>query len=255
MLLENEVQVYEEVEVSCSTGETESYEETLFTEVIRRRELDFIKQVLRAEKPRLVLDYGCGGGWLSRLIFKWRFEVVGIDLSKRLVKIAKFVCRESDFVVCDAMRLPFKDGAFDFIIGISILHHLPKLSMAFSELKRVSAFHALCLFMEPNLLNPVSAFGRKFFPMEAHTKGEKPFAFGYLKAALCLAGFTVEKYFALFFVAFPIARLLKVTKMELPSQMVRAILIFESVMEKIPLIRCLNSNIVALVRAQHWFYH
>jgi len=249
MLLENEVQVYEEVEVSCSSGETESYEETFFTEVIRRWEVDFIKQVLNAEKPRLVLDYGCGGGWLSKLICRWGFEVVGIDLSKRLIKIAKFVCREGDFVVCDAMRLPFKDDAFNFIIGISILHHLPKLSRAFSELKRVSVSHALCLFMEPNLLNPFSAFGRKFFPMEAHTKGEKPFAFGYLKAALRLTGFTVEKYFALFFIAFPIARLLKVTKMKLPPWMVKAILLFENVMEKMPFIRCLNSNIVALVRA------
>jgi len=249
MLLENEVQVYEEVEVSCATGETESYEETFFTEVIRRREVDFIRQVLNAEKPRLVLDYGCGGGWLSKLICRWGFEVVGIDLSKRLIKVAKFVCREGDFVVCDAMRLPFRDDAFNFIIGISILHHLPKLSMVFSELKRVSAFRAVCLFMEPNLLNPVSAFGRKFFPMEAHTKGEKPFAFRYLKAAFSLAGFTVEKYFALFFVAFPVARLLKVTKMKLPPWMVKAILLFENVMEKMPFIRCLNSNIVALVRA------
>jgi SAM-dependent methyltransferase len=250
MPLENEVQVYENVEVSCSTGETKSYEETFFTRVIRRRELNFIKQVLQDEKPRLVLDYGCGGGWLSKLICKWGFEVVGIDLSKRLVKIAKFMCREGDFVVCDAMRLPFKDSVFDFIIGISILHHLPKLSMTFSECKRVSAFRAVCLFMEPNLLNPVSAFGRKFFPMEAHTKGEKPFAFGYLKAALGLAGFTVEKYFALFFIAFPIARLLKVMKMKPSPWMVKAFLLFENVMEKMPFIRCLNSNIVALVRVE-----
>jgi ubiquinone/menaquinone biosynthesis C-methylase UbiE len=214
MFLENEIQVYENVEVSCSTGETKSYEETFFTVVIRRRELNFIKQALHDEKPKLVLDYGCGGGWLSRLICKWGFEVIGIDLNRRLVRIAKSVCRKGDFVVCDAMRLPFRDGTFDFIIGISILHHLPKLSMAFSELNRVSTFQAVCLFMEPNSLNPVSAFGRKFFPMEAHTKGEKPFTFGYLKVALGLAGFTVEKYFALFFIAFPIARLLKVTKMK-----------------------------------------
>jgi SAM-dependent methyltransferase len=250
MFLENEVQVYEDVDVSFSTGETESYEETFFTEVIRRRELDFIKQVLKAEKPRLVLDYGCGGGWLSRLICKWGFEVVGIDLSKRLVRVAKFVCREGDFVVCDAMRLPFKDGAFDFIIGISILHHLPKLSMAFSELKRVSASHALCLFMEPNLLNPVSAFGRKFFPMEAHTKGEKQFTFGYLETALNLADFKVERYFAIFFLSFPIARFLKIAHTRLPLWLAKIIFLFETFTEKIPGVRCLNSNIVALAKLQ-----
>jgi 2-polyprenyl-3-methyl-5-hydroxy-6-metoxy-1,4-benzoquinol methylase len=118
-------------------GKLKFMKKTFFTQVIRRRELDFIKQVIKAEKPRLVLDYGCGGGWLSRLMCKWGFEVVGIDLSKRLVRVAKSVCREGDFVVCDAMRLPFRNCSFDFIIGISILHHLPKLSMALSELEGV----------------------------------------------------------------------------------------------------------------------
>jgi len=132
--------------------------------------------------------------------------------------------------------------------GISILHHLPKLSMAFSELKRVSAFRAVLLFMEPNLLNPVSAFGRKFFPMEAHTKGEKPFAFGYLRTALRLAGFAVEKYSASFFLAFPIARLLKVVKMKLPLWIVKVFSLFENVMERLPIVRRLNSHIVVLAR-------
>jgi len=49
---------------------------------------------------------------------------------------------------------------------------------------------------------------------------------------------------------FPIARLLKVVKMKLPQQMIKVILLFESVMEKMPLFRCLNSNIVALIRAK-----
>lgn len=250
MCLENEVQVYENVEVSFSTGETESYEHSFFVNVVRRRELDFIKQVLQAEKPRLVLDYGCGGGWLSRLMCNWGFGIVGVDLSRKLVKVAKFVCRNGEFVVCDAMRLPFRGGVFDFVIGISILHHLPYLNLALNELKRASMPRAVFLFMEPNALNPISAFGRKFFPMEAHTKGEKPFIFGYLKAALSSAGFTVERYFAMFFVSFPVARFLKVAKIKLPLWLVEMFSLFEEIAEKMPGVRCLNSNIVAFVKRQ-----
>jgi len=246
--LEDEVEVYDNVVVSCVTGETESYENTFFINVIRKRELDFIKRVVQERKPMLVLDYGCGGGWLSRLMRKWGFEVVGIDLSKKLVKIAKFVCHAGEFVVCDAMRLPFRDDVFDFVIGISILHHLPNMSLAFRELRRTSLPSAEFLFMEPNLLNPFSAFGRKFFPMEAHTTGEKQFTFGYFKSALLLAGFEVERYFAMFFLSFPIARFLKIMRMKLPLWLVKIFSLFEAFTEKAPVFRFLNSNIVALIK-------
>lgn len=250
MCLENEVQVYEDVEVSLSTGETLSYEDTFFSNVIRRRELDFIKQVLQTKRPSLVLDYGCGGGWFSRLICGWGFDVIGIDLSKKLVKVAKSVCRDGEFIVCDAMRLPFKYRVFDFVIGISILHHLHNLNLALKELKRVSISRAVFLFMEPNSLNPISAFGRKFFPMEAHTKGEKPFTFRYLRAELNSNGFEVEKYFAMFFLSFPVARFLKIARIKLPFLLLNIFSLFEGFTQKIPVIRILNSNIVALAKSR-----
>ncbi|MEM0085042.1 MAG: class I SAM-dependent methyltransferase [Candidatus Methanomethylicia archaeon] len=250
MCLKAEVQVYDNVEVSCFTGEIGSYENAFFTNVIRRKEIYIIRQVLQSEKPRLVLDYGCGGGWLSRLIYNWGLDVVGVDLSKKLVKVAKFVCHDGEFIVCDVMKLPFKDGIFDFVIGISILHHLPDLNSALNELARTSMPQAIFLFMEPNSLNPISALGRKFFPMEAHTKGEKTFTFGYLKAALSSAGFMVERYFAIFFLSFPVARFLKIARMRLPLWLVKMSSLFEEIAEKIPCIRCLNSTIVALVKRQ-----
>ena len=38
---------------------------------------------------------------------------------------------------CDAESLPFEDGAFDFVLGHAVLHHLPDLDTAFSEFFRV----------------------------------------------------------------------------------------------------------------------
>jgi SAM-dependent methyltransferase len=246
MSIEDEIQVYDRAKVSCFTGETDSYDTVVFPNVIRKREIELIKQVLQANMPKIILDYGCGGGWLSLLLLKWGFDVVGMDVSKNMVSNAKLICHEADFIVCDAMRLPFRDGVFDFIIGISILHHL-NLKHAFNELKRISLSRSVFLFMEPNSLNPLSAFGRKVFPMEAHTKGEKPCTPEYLKTALSLANFNVERCFAIFFLAFPAARFSKITGLNPPSSLVKMTYLFESVMEKIPGIRYLNSNIVAIV--------
>jgi ubiquinone/menaquinone biosynthesis C-methylase UbiE len=249
MSIEDEMHVYDGAEVSRLTGETESYDNAFFPNVIRKRELELIEQVLRAERPKFILDYGCGGGWLSILLQKWGFKSVGMDISRNMVKNAKIVCPNADFIVCDAMRLPFKDDIFDFVIGISILHHL-NLTRATDELKRISLSRSAFLFMEPSLLNPLSAFGRKVFPMEAHTEGEKPYTPEYLNAALNMAGFTVGRCFSMFFLAFSAARFSRIARLNPPSLLVKMTYFFEGVMEKMPGIRYLNSNIVAIAKTK-----
>jgi SAM-dependent methyltransferase len=49
-------------------------------------------------------------------------------------------------VVADAERLPFKDQSFDLVLGHAILHHIPDLPTAFSELARVLAPGGTLLF-------------------------------------------------------------------------------------------------------------
>jgi SAM-dependent methyltransferase len=247
--IDDEMQVYDVAPVSQITGETESYDSAFFPNVIRKKELELIEQLLRSEKPTFVLDFGCGGGWLSRLLSKWDFCFVGVDISKNMVRNAKKICIHNDFVICDAMHLPFKKDIFDFIIGISILHHLD-LKRATDELKRVCLNHSTFLFMEPSLLNPLSAFGRRFFPMEAHTQGEKPYTPQYLKTALSLDGFFVERCFSIFFFAFPAARFSKIARLRPPMLLVEIAYYLEGITEKMPGIRYLNSNIVAIVKTK-----
>lgn len=189
---------------------------------------------------------GCGGAWLSLKLFRWGFNVIGIDVSSNMLRNAKLVCPGADFIVADAGRLPFKDAVFDCVIGIGILHHLDDLEQACGDLKRVLLNKSKFVFMEPNLLNPLSAVGRKLFPMEAHTKAEKQFTPGYLKKFLNLSDFSVERYFIMFFFAFPVARLFKIAGIKPHSSLIKMISLFENFMEKVPGMRYLNSNIVAI---------
>jgi SAM-dependent methyltransferase len=247
MNIKEEMIVYNAARVSYLTGETESYDSALFPNVIRKRELEIIEYVLRAKLPSFILDYGCGGGWLSTFLRKLGFNSVGVDVSKNMVKNAKVLCPDGCFIVCDAMNLPFKQSVFDFVIGISILHHLD-VRRATAELKRISFTRSTFLFMEPNLLNPFSAFGRRFFPTEAHTEGEKPYTPEYLKSLLDSAGFNVEQCFAIFLFTFSVARLLRITRLNTPYLLAKITYFFEYVIEKLPGFRYVNSSIVTIMK-------
>jgi malonyl-CoA O-methyltransferase len=92
-----------------------------------------------AEPPRSVLDLGTGTGRAARVVAK-RFpqaEVVGVDLSPKMIKQARAVLpRELSsrvrFDVADASQLPFEDGAFDLVV-------LSNMFPFFEELARVTA--------------------------------------------------------------------------------------------------------------------
>jgi len=240
----DETEKYGVVDVD-EAGEIDVYERSFLWSVIRRKELAIILENVISCKPMLILDYGCGAGWLSAFLKRNGFEVVGIDISVNLLRKAKRTCHEAEFIVCDAEEMPFKDVAVDFVVGAAILHHL-NLERSCKEIKRVVKNKSKFVFLEPNSLNPLSAIGRKFFPTEAHTKGEKQFVPSYLKAVLSNVGFTLERCFTLFFTSFPLARLFKIAGIRPHPYLANIVSLFENVMESIPGIKQLNSTIVAV---------
>jgi len=245
----DEIEVYDKSKASSDTGEIEEWDEVIFPNVIRKKLIALIKAKLQSVKPKTILDYGCGGGWLSVLLSRWGFDVVGIDLSAHLVRNAKLACPRADFVVCDGEKLPFRDAVFDYVIEISVLHHL-NLKRVCSELKRISFDRADFIFEEPNLLNPFSAIGRKLFPMETHTEGEKPFVPRHLEMALNESGFWCRETNYLFFMAFPLARLFKIANIRPSSWSFKMIFLFENIMEKIPGIKKLNASLIMIGKIQ-----
>jgi SAM-dependent methyltransferase len=90
-----------------------------------------------AVPPLRLLDVGCGtGGTLERL--KPFGNVVGLDLEP----LALAFCRERGhraLVRASATRLPFGDGAFDVVVALDVLEHIPDHEAAAREIARVLA--------------------------------------------------------------------------------------------------------------------
>jgi ubiquinone/menaquinone biosynthesis C-methylase UbiE len=91
------------------------------------------------------LEIGAGTGYFSLNLMQ--DGVIGAatctDISPGMLDTLEANARtlglDVETTACDAAALPFEDGSFDLILGHAVLHHLPDLDRAFSELNRVLA--------------------------------------------------------------------------------------------------------------------
>jgi ubiquinone/menaquinone biosynthesis C-methylase UbiE len=103
---------------------------------------DLIRRCGITEKSA-VLEVGCGTGFMACRIAKEKnCRVVGIDLSERMIELARERAKKLrledkvTFRTADACRLPFKDGSFDVVFSQFVTVFLDKKN-ALNEYMRV----------------------------------------------------------------------------------------------------------------------
>ncbi len=88
-----------------------------------------------------VLDVGCGIGGSSRILAKdYGFTVTGITISPEQVRRAQELTPgqlKVQFVVGDALAMPFPDASFDVVWSIEAGPHMPDKALFAKELMRV----------------------------------------------------------------------------------------------------------------------
>lgn len=91
-----------------------------------------------------VLEIGAGSCWASSLVklFNPKCKVYSTDISVQAllkgVKLSRSLGVCLDYMVaCDAHRIPFRGELFDKVLGVAILHHLPRPKDAAREIWRV----------------------------------------------------------------------------------------------------------------------
>jgi ubiquinone/menaquinone biosynthesis C-methylase UbiE len=86
---------------------------------------------------KLTLDVGCGEGRLSRDLASLGHRVVGVDPSPTMLASAREADPDREYVVAEAAKLPFDDGAADLVVAFMSLMELDDMHGATREIARV----------------------------------------------------------------------------------------------------------------------
>jgi ubiquinone/menaquinone biosynthesis C-methylase UbiE len=109
-----------------------------------------VSELAATERPRRVLEVGCGEGIvlaaLAARLPGTRFD--GLELDETALGQARVRCPGAKLVRGDACELPFGDQSFDLVVCLEVLEHLPEPARALRELRRVA--RAGCLLSVPH---------------------------------------------------------------------------------------------------------
>ena len=105
---------------------------------------------------RRTLDLGCGEGRLTRELKALGHDVVGVDLSPRMLASASEADPLIETHLADAAELPFADATFDCVVAFMSLQDVERLDEASAEAARVLVpGGALCIA----IVHPVNSAG------------------------------------------------------------------------------------------------
>jgi len=109
-----------------------------------------VSELVATERPRCVLEVGCGEGivlaTLAARLPGTRFD--GLELDETALEQARMRCPGARLVRGDACELPFGDQSVDLVVCLEVLEHLPEPARALRELRRVT--RAGCLLSVPH---------------------------------------------------------------------------------------------------------
>lgn len=102
-------------------------------------------------KGKKVLDAGCGHGHYSLLLAKKGAKVTGIDISEKMIELAKKdavkASTQCQFLVCDMQDLSmFNSDSFDLVTSSLVVPGLDDIRKAFSEVYRVLKLKGIFTF-------------------------------------------------------------------------------------------------------------
>jgi SAM-dependent methyltransferase len=90
-------------------------------------------------RGKRVLDVAGGDGYWASQARKRGADAVSVDLSRKKMIFGKRLGNVPVLLEADALRLPFKDGSFDYVMSICAIEHFRDGAQALSEMARVLA--------------------------------------------------------------------------------------------------------------------
>jgi SAM-dependent methyltransferase len=140
-----------------------------------------------------ILEIGCGTGHSKIVFASHARRVVGIDLSRNSLQIARRRHPNDMWICGDARNLPFAPASFDLLVFSSVLHHIPNYLAALREAHRILRPGGQVFAYDPNVWHPLIGLLRHprspLFCAQGVSPNERPLSIRKLRATYVDAGF------------------------------------------------------------------
>ncbi len=101
---------------------------------------------IQVKKLDLVLDIGCGTGLLFRHIIERADLLVGLDMSRSLLRKASIkTSPKAVLILADADHMPFREGSFGTVFAVTLLQNMPDMNVTLREINRVARGNAVII--------------------------------------------------------------------------------------------------------------
>ncbi len=141
-----------EVAFFDSHGASKAYD--VFTPATNERIIDIVVRLTGLAPGARIADLGCGSGVFTDRLRQRGYQCTGVDLSPKLIRIAREKYPGIEFLEGDIERLPFPDGSFDAVLLAGVLHHLPERAKCAAEIRRILRPGGRFAAFDPNRMNP-----------------------------------------------------------------------------------------------------
>ncbi len=90
-------------------------------------------------KNSRILDVGCGPGIIANYMHKKGYQIEGIDISEKMIELAKKRAPQCRFRLLDMRDLDYPQDSFDGIVALYSIIHIPKSDIfdVFTKFSRV----------------------------------------------------------------------------------------------------------------------
>jgi SAM-dependent methyltransferase len=150
----------------------------VFTEGAKARIIDAFVRMTGLAPGARVADIGCGSGAFTELLAARGYQASGLDISPKLIALARGKFPAIEFHEGDAENLPYPDASLDGVLLSGLVHHFPDPRRLVGEVYRVLRPGGRFMAFDPNRANPAMWLYRDraspFYSPVGVTENERP---------------------------------------------------------------------------------
>lgn len=132
--------------------------------ILNKRFFIRVNEIEKNKNGGRILDLGCGLGLFLGIIkkySKYSWDCFGVDVNKRLIKIASKNIKSVNFINDSLLKAQFSKNYFDCITCFDVLEHDIDILSTIREIRRVLKSDGLLVIQSPNYKSIMSYFAGK----------------------------------------------------------------------------------------------